>query len=268
MQGWGAQLTSPVHGCWLPEEGGGWPAWTPGSTQHHRGPFSVCEPCRGQSMASQRDWADSSGMRENTALSSSVGSKRRSQVWRCLNSQCNNPLVTHFRPYNGTKNTLMPILNAVSFGHWLEKYFCFTILRWGYGIKHNNVYNYRTDTKRNLSFLKISLQVCKATDHFPVHCNDVASAGAVTQRGHVAVGGPAGWAALRPTWHHRVWHPIGNEAWLGNVPVHQDAGGSIGWWASWDLCRHRIKFSMMHSNHSWARDFYHFHSVIPSTILA
>lgn len=44
----------------------------------------------------------------------------------------------------------------------------------------------------------------------------------------MAVEGPAGRAALGPTWHHSVWHPVGNEAWLGDVPVHQDGGGSVG----------------------------------------
>lgn len=109
-------------------------------------------------------------------------------------------------------------------------------------------------TLKKICFSQISCPVCRGTDHFPVHCNDVACAGAVTQRGHVAVEGPAGRAALGPTWHHSVWHPVGNEAWLGDVPVHQDGGGSVGWWPSGGLCRQTNQLSIIndHSSPSWA----------------
>lgn len=90
------------------------------------------------------------------------------------------------------------------------------------------------DIKKNLCFFYHFLpsvqhrELLWGTDHFPVHCNDVACAGAVTQRGHVAVEAPAGRAALGSARHHRVGHPVGNQAGLGHVPVHQHAGGSVG----------------------------------------
>lgn len=85
----------------------------------------MCELCREQSVAFQRDWADSSEMRENTALSSSVEAKGGV---RCEGALTHSAvitwiagLVTYFRPWqsklikNCIKITL--ILNTVNFDH-------------------------------------------------------------------------------------------------------------------------------------------------------
>lgn len=69
---WDAKLTSLVHDYWLPEAGEGWQAWKPESTQHHRGLSSVYELYKEQSVAFQRDWDDSSEMKENIILSASA----------------------------------------------------------------------------------------------------------------------------------------------------------------------------------------------------
>lgn len=75
--GWSPKLTNPEHGYWLPEVGVGWLIETLESKPHHTSPSSGYARYMEQSMAFQRGWGDSSEMKGNTVLSSSVCTNKR-----------------------------------------------------------------------------------------------------------------------------------------------------------------------------------------------